>query len=212
MTVPTLIGPGLVLKDSRDIVLFAFGFDDLSVDEQTRYWLDLHYEYPVDELTFGRAMQRSTLAQFIVPLRLKLLRRKLFHFAKLRPELAAAYLACSVKLDGRIQALAPETLNASAKRRTAEALGLLDRLNLQLSHGLPHLCGDSFGPADVVWAVFLARINLLGLAGELNQRHHIARYWAAVRSRRSFIESNIWCDFSPQQILGAIASIVRPQP
>ena len=37
MSVPTLIGSGLVFKDSRDIVLFAFGFDLISVDEQTRF-------------------------------------------------------------------------------------------------------------------------------------------------------------------------------
>ena len=51
MTVPTLVLDGRTLSESRDIVLFAFG--DRGDDDATRRWLDEHYAFPIDELTFS---------------------------------------------------------------------------------------------------------------------------------------------------------------
>jgi ganglioside-induced differentiation-associated protein 1 len=211
ITVPTLEGHGFVLKDSREIVLYAFGLDELSIDQQTSFWLDLHYEFPIDELTFGQAMRSNIFAWLIIPWRLRFLKRKLLNLAEFHQELAEVYLKSASKFDHRIKTFTHKSLNITVNRCTTDAFDLLDQLNIQLSHGLPHLCGDSFGPADIVWGVFLARINFLGFADELKKRHHVARYWATVQTRSSFTVSDIWIDLSLKRILLAFVSIFRPQ-
>ncbi|MGH6992657.1 MAG: glutathione S-transferase family protein, partial [Caulobacteraceae bacterium] len=53
MTAPTLAGPDFVLIESRAIAGFALGRREAELDAETRSWLDLHYGFPIEELTFG---------------------------------------------------------------------------------------------------------------------------------------------------------------
>lgn len=51
MTVPTFALADRTLTESRDIMLHAF--PDRVDDEATRRWLDAHYAFPIEELTFA---------------------------------------------------------------------------------------------------------------------------------------------------------------
>ena len=131
MTVPTLVLPGRILDQSRDIAEFAldrvhdFGLDQSKVmntidfksverdgdgkpvstfprpapvaenalDAETRRWLDLHYSYPIDELTFGGFLSRNPLARFMIPKQLAASRRRLLARALAYPNLAEVYKA-----------------------------------------------------------------------------------------------------------------------
>ena len=53
MTVPTLVLPDRILDQSRDIAEYALGVGEATIDGDTKSWLDLHYGYPIEELTFG---------------------------------------------------------------------------------------------------------------------------------------------------------------
>jgi glutathione S-transferase len=63
LTVPTLEVDGRVVSQSRDILLFAFDTTDAALDEATRAWVDRHYAFPIEELTFGRLLSWSPLAR-----------------------------------------------------------------------------------------------------------------------------------------------------
>ena len=53
----------MVLSQSRDILLYAFDMTDAALDEATRGWVDRHYAFPIEELTFGRLLSWSPLAR-----------------------------------------------------------------------------------------------------------------------------------------------------
>ncbi len=69
--------------------------------------------------------------------------------------------------------------------QTEQLKGLLDKLEHQLEGR--QWIAETFSLADVVWAVFLARLDLLGFAGEWkkNRRPHLNRYYRQLRKRRA---------------------------
>src|SRR3990167_1922959 len=67
MTVPALVLADRILDQSRDIAEYALGS---TPDDETKAWLDLHYGYPIEELTFGGILGRNPLARLLVPQRL----------------------------------------------------------------------------------------------------------------------------------------------
>ncbi len=192
MTVPTLVGPGLDLSESRAIAEYAFGLQQSGVDEQSREWLDLHYRFPIEELTFGRLLSRSALARFLVPRRLDAIRLRLIALAKANPDLAELYRQRADVFASRVIAFDPGLLATLAERRTRDALGFLDRLEATLSDCREVLAPPRFGIADVVWIVFLARMEFAGLGDEVGKRPALARYWQAAQRRPSFAAADIW--------------------
>src|SRR5262249_22635239 len=52
MTVPTLVLADRILDQSRDIAERALGVDEATLGGEARAWLDLHYAYPIEQLTF----------------------------------------------------------------------------------------------------------------------------------------------------------------
>ena len=67
MTVPTLVLADRILDQSRDIAEYALGVDAATLDSETKAWLDLHYGYPIEELTFGGLLARNPLARIMIP-------------------------------------------------------------------------------------------------------------------------------------------------
>ena len=74
MTVPTLVLADRILVESRDIAEYALGS---APDPETKGWVDLHYGYPIEELTFGGILARNPLARIMIPKRLEAARRQL---------------------------------------------------------------------------------------------------------------------------------------
>src|SRR5215510_11318475 len=87
MTVPTLVLPDRILDQSRDIAEYALGVSTATLDGDTKAWLDLHYGYPIEELTFGGLLARNPLARIMVPRRLESVRRRLLERAAQNPDL-----------------------------------------------------------------------------------------------------------------------------
>src|SRR3990167_6325622 len=50
-----------------DIAEYALGS---TPDDETKTWVDLHYGYPIEELTFGGILARNPLARIMIPKRL----------------------------------------------------------------------------------------------------------------------------------------------
>jgi ganglioside-induced differentiation-associated protein 1 len=192
MTVPTLVGPGLVLTESRNIAQYAYGLAAGQADKETSGWLDLHYSFPIEELTFGRLIVRRRLARVIVPRRLEAAKRRLTELAAAHPDLAALYRRRADVMASRILGFDPHLLATLDQRRSDEAIGLLDRLETTLSDDRETLVASGFGLADIVWTVFLARMEFTGMGAEILKRPALERYWRRGQQRPSFVAADIW--------------------
>ena len=67
----------------------------------------------------------------------------------------------------------------------------------------------AYGVADVVWTVFLARMEMAGLGAEIPKRPALARYWGAMQARPSFPAADIWTTFHTVRLIGGILGIAR---
>lgn len=206
MTVPTLVLPDRILIESRDIAAYALG---AAVDAETKAWVDLHYGYPIEELTFGRILARNPLARIMIPKRLAAARRQLLAHAARNPDLAAVYEARAEVFAGRIRTFEPDAVVALSQRRRTEAIGFMDRLEQTLHDGRPALVPPTYGVADVVWTVFLGRMEFAGLGDEIPKRPALARYWSAMKARPGFAAADIWTKFHVGRLIGGILGIGR---
>jgi glutathione S-transferase len=209
MTVPTLAGPDFVLDQSRDIAEYAFGLRDATVDAETRRWLDLHYGYPIEELTFGGLLSRNPLARIMIPKRLAAARRGLLASATANPDLASVYTARAAVFADRIRAFDPKGVQALSERRRGEAIGFLDQLEANFSDGRQAIVSPRYGVADVVWTVFLARMEFAGLGAEIQKRPALTRYWRAMQARPSFAAADIWTRLHVGRLIGGILGLGR---
>jgi glutathione S-transferase len=204
MTVPTLVLADRILDQSRDIAEYALGS---TPDGETKAWLDLHYGYPVEELTFGGLLARSPLARILIPKRLEATRRQLLAHAARNPDLAAVYEARAAVFAERTRILDPAAVIRLSERRRAEAIGFMDRLEQAL---LRWPRGDgAAGPWRCrcgLHRVF-ARMEFAGLGAEILKRPALARYWRAMQARPSFSAADIWTRFmsSPDRRIFGIA-------
>ncbi len=93
MTVPTLALADRILDQSRGIAEYALCVDRPALEGEAQAWLDLHYHYPIEELTFGTLLARNPMARLMVPKLLRRAHHRLLGLAAGHPDLAAAYRA-----------------------------------------------------------------------------------------------------------------------
>jgi ganglioside-induced differentiation-associated protein 1 len=190
MTVPTLALHDRTVTESRDIVNFAFGAG--GDDEATRRWLDVHYAFPIEELTFAWLLRWNPLARRFVPKSLAAARAHLRALATAHPDLKDRYLDRADVFAERRRVFDPTALASLWNQRRRGALELLDRLEVALKDGRSLLVPPTYGPADVVWTVFLARMRFLRLGDEIECRPALARYAASMFARPSFRTADVW--------------------
>jgi tetrachloro-p-hydroquinone reductive dehalogenase len=190
MTVPTLVIGARVLTESRDIVRFAFG--DRDEDAATRRWVDDHYAFPVEELTFGWFLAWNPLARRAIPRALGATEAQLRALAEAHPDLRDAYLARAEVFAARCRTFDPEAAVALLDARRRAALALLDALDGSLADGREVLVPPAYGPADVVWTVFLGRMGFLRMGEEITRRPALRRWFASMRARPSFRAADVW--------------------
>ena len=191
MTVPTLELTGRILDASRDIVHYALP-DDGETDPETKSWVDLHYSYPIEELTFAGFLARHAVARTIIPARMAASRRHLLRLAAANPDLAGVFEKRAAVFAGRERIFDPKLAVQLLSTRRAQAGGLLDQLDRHLSDRRGVMVPPDYGAADVVWTVFLARMVFVGMAGEIASRPGVARFWDAMKARPSFGAADIW--------------------
>jgi glutathione S-transferase len=206
MTVPTLVLADRILVQSRDIAEYALG---ATPDGETKTWLDLHYGYPIEELTFGGILARNPLARIMIPKRLEATRRQLLVLATRNPDLAAVYEARAAVFAERVRTFEPDAVVRLSQRRRTEAISFMDRLEQTLRDGRAVLVPPAYGVADVVWTVFLGRMEFAGLGAEIPKRPALARYWGAMQARPSFSAADIWTKFHVGRLIGGILGIGR---
>ena len=54
------------------------------------------------------------------------------------------------------------------------------------------LVPPKYSAADVVWTVFLARMQFVGMADEVAARRALMRYWRAATARPAFAAADGW--------------------
>ncbi len=206
MTVPTLVLADRILVESRDIAEYALG---PAPDAETKAWVDLHFGYPIEELTFGGLLARNPLARIMIPKRLEAARRQLLAHAAATPDLASLYQARAAVFARRVATFEPDAVVKLSQRRRAEAIGFMDRLEQTLRDGRAVLVPPAYGVADIVWTVFLGRMEFAGLGAEIPKRPALARYWTAMQARPSFQAADIWTKFHLGRLIGGILGIDR---
>jgi glutathione S-transferase len=122
------------------------------------------------------------------------------------PDLATVYEARAAVFAHRISAFEPDAVVRLAERRRAEAIGFMDRLEQSLADGRAVLVPPGYGVADVVWTVFLGRMEFAGLGADIPRRPALARYWRAMQARPSFSAADIWTKFHIGRLIGGIVS------
>ncbi len=210
MTVPTLVLPDRILDQSRDIAEHALGVGDATLDGDTKAWLDLHYGYPIEELTFGGLLARSPLARIMIPKRLESVRCRLLERAARNSDLAEIYEERAEVFAERVHTFDPAAVARLSGKRRAEAIGFMDRLEQTLHDGRAVLVPPAYGVADVVWTVFLARMEFVGLGAELQKRPALAGYWRAMQARPSFGAADIWTKLHVFRLIGGILASGKP--
>ena len=209
MTVPTLVLADRVLDQSRDIAEYALGVSEETLDGDTKGWLDLHYGYPIEELTFGGILARSPVARIMIPKRLRSIHRGLRERAARNPDLAKVYEARAAVFAERVRVFDPDAVIRLSEKRRAEAIGFMDRLERTLGDGRAVIVPPSYGVADVVWTVFLARMEFANLGTEIPKRPALARYWRAMQARPSFSVADLWTRLHVGRLIGSILGIGR---
>ncbi|WP_437712335.1 glutathione S-transferase [Sorangium sp. So ce448] len=201
LTVPTLQVDGRVLSQSRDILLFAFGTTEAALDDATRGWLDRHYAFPIEELTFGWLLSWNPLARPAVRRTLVATEKRLRQLATEHADLADVYTRRAEVFAGRVRTFDPGRVVAMFGERKRAAIELLDALDGALADGRESLVPGGYGPADVVWTVFLARMGFVRFDAEIARRARLARYAKAVKARPSFREADVWDRLSPLKLI-----------
>lgn len=203
MTVPTLVLSDRLLSESRDILEYALG----SPEAEAATWVDRQYAYPIEELTFGRLLSWNPLARKMIPRTLGATEVHLRALAREHPDLAPLYERRARVFEGRKRTFDAGAVAGLYDARLAQMKAHLDALEETLKHGRATLVPSGYGPADVVWTVFLARVLFIRLGKEIEHRPCVARYAAAMFARPSFKQADVWDRIDPiklfHQLFGA---------
>lgn len=198
MTVPTLALGDRALFESRDILAHAFPRQG---EGEARAWVDRQYGFAVEELTFGWFLSWNPLARLMIPRSLASIEKRLRELAVAHPDLAAQYTRRAEVFAGRVRTFDPDAATALYEDRLRQAREHLDALDAALSDGRATLVTDAYGPADVVWTVFLARMRFVHLGAEVEKRPAVARYAEAMFHRPSFAQADVWASIDALKLL-----------
>jgi tetrachloro-p-hydroquinone reductive dehalogenase len=165
MTVPTLALANRILDQSRDIAEFALGVGEATLDGYAKAWLDLHYGYPIEELTFGGFLARNPMARIMIPKLLRSTHRRLLAFAAKNPDVAALYERRAAIFAERARTFDPASAIRLSERRRAEAMDIMDRMERTLGDGRPTMTPRIASSANVTLraqSVLTIRRRLIG--------------------------------------------------
>lgn len=207
MTVPTGVQADRVLCDSRDILRFAAEqAHDMWMDsDQTRQAdIDLivqqFYAIPIERLTFVKAMTRFAPLRVVFP---RLL-------ARIIKNLQAELLRCD---NPHIAQAIRQKIHVNEDRIAYFKQGrLIDKLDqerghitafltqLKLGRSDTFLLGSRISSADIVVAVLVGRLYMLGETSLLSVNPAIEAWFERMQARPAFIKSDIWVRFQPWRI------------
>ncbi|MGI4944881.1 MAG: glutathione S-transferase family protein [Janthinobacterium lividum] len=207
MSVPTLALMDRNIDQSRLIAEFAFSRANICLDAEMRYWVDLHYSFPIEDLTIGGFLAHNQMARLLIPRKLAKAHRHLLAMADAHRDLADAYRDRAAVFAERMRTFNPQEALRLTEVRRNEAIDLLEQLDRHLAKTDTVMVSPTYGIADVVWTVFLARLVFVGMVAEISKRPSLARYWNAMQARPSFLAADIWTTMHVSRLIGGILGI-----
>jgi len=189
-TVPTLVHGAVTVGDSREVLAYVeeqFDGPSLMPDDDAQHeaamrWIDHMYAVSIRELSYG-AEQFEALGARVNSWRL----RRLQMLAQCHPGLRETYEAKLHDIEGfAAQAIDREhvaSIRATLRRR-------LDQLDALLAEQ-PHIAGEAYSLADLVWTVTLARL-LMNRLDPFQERPALDAWYRRMKARPSFARADVW--------------------
>ena len=193
--VPTLVHDEKEIIDSIAIAIYINnhfpGPHLIPTDERGRalmeQWVNLQQHFPERELMYS--MMSGTRASFAAQ-DIERRKRVLQEAAKKHEDLAAYY---EDKYDD-IVSLDRVLGNESVAHKHIETFRSMIDMIEEVLRKNTWLAGEDYSLADVVWTVFLARLDMLGLKEVWEDGHHpfVTGYYETVKARPSFKKAKIY--------------------
>lgn len=203
MTVPSLVDDTQTLTDSRDILKYAATFagpqwmdGDSTLNLNIENVVTGQYAIPIEKLTFGKALLSIPPLRLIVP---KMLRGII---TKLEDELASSAdpAALTKKININRERLSYFTEGKLADKLEIERTHVRDFLNA-LPATSAMLFGKQTSSADVVTAVLLGRLKMIGEYKLVGQDSPLDQWFTRMQATEAFKQSDIWLRFQPWRIV-----------
>lgn len=194
MTVPALVDDTATLVDSQDILHFASAKagsswldSEATVGGQIETVVQAFYAIPIENLTFTKAMRKFPPLRYIFPRVLDKIVKKLEGElgAAQHPEAVRAKIAINQK---RITYFTEGNL-------TQKLADERDRVNAFLKDipvSSPLLFGEKVSSADIVCAVLIARLAMIGEQALLKPVPELTDWFERFQSRPAFGSADIW--------------------
>lgn len=203
MTVPTLVDGNKTLIDSRDILALAakkasdaWADTDPNISLQIEKIVDAHYQFSIEQFTFGKMMQKHFLLKKLFPIMLSRIIKKLKAELSTTVDPQAVHTKIAVN-EARLAYFTEGDLNKKLEDRREEARAYIQ--NLPQAHTF--LFGDKPSSADIVTAVFFARLNMIGEDDLIKTSPSLSHWFNNMENRPAFIKSDIWLHFTPWRII-----------
>jgi glutathione S-transferase len=194
MTVPALVDGDATLVDSQDILRLASAragsawLDrDPAVADQIEAVVQAFYAIPIENLTFTKAMSKIPPLRLIFP-------RVLGKIVKtLKAELSTSKDPDAVlaKIAINEQRIAYFTQGSLTEKLNAERAHVSEFLK-SVPVASPLLCGDRVSSADIVCAVLLGRLSMIGEQALVKPVPELHAWFERFQARPAFALADIW--------------------
>ncbi len=201
LTVPALETGTETLADSREILTWVVRERPevfIHGGEAEKAFLDTHYAFSIEGLTFGRTMLRWPILKWVFPRLLAKMCASLRLQQKAHPELSEVFASKILQNEARIRFFREGSLRdkVEALRQSAE--------NLIASVPVPkgaYLFGEKPSAADVVLAVFLARLQMIGAWALVSSRPDLIAWFERISATPAYQTADVWSVFSLRRVL-----------
>lgn len=208
MTVPSMLAADQVLCSSNEIVRYAIDgqperwFDSTATPEQQariKRLVQWHDTFEIERLSFNALMQKLPPLRLVFP---HLLRKVCRQLANEIAEGGAHTHALKAKLELNQSRLDYFTQAPLAKRQAQQIALAQDLLQaFGPSPTGPWLFGDKPSHADVVLAVFLARLRMVGLLDSVPVSDSWVGWLQQKTQTSAFKEADVWVKLQPMRLL-----------
>ena len=203
MTVPSLVDDEHCLTDSRDILRYAATLAGPK-------WLDSNpahstaieaivngqYNISIERLTFGKALLSIPPLRLIVPRMLRGIIKKLENELGSSADPVALENKISINRE-RLAYFTQGKLSDKVDEQRQQVRAFLDTLP-----SCPNmLFGQTTSSADVVTAVLLGRLKMIGEYGLVDKGSALDQWFARIQKSVPFQNADIWMRFQPWRIL-----------
>ena len=203
MTVPSLVDDTQILTDSRDILKYAATLagprwidSDPTLSQQIEAIVAGQYAIPIEKLTFGKALLSIPPLRLIVPKMLRGIIKKL----EAERTSSADPVSLTKKININRERLHYFTDGKLADKVEIERLHVRDFLNT-LPVTSTMLFGEHTSSADVVTAVLLGRLKMIGEYGMVDRDSPLDQWFTRMQASKPFKQSDIWMHFQPWRIV-----------